>query len=327
MVRAAIAALIFIVHALTAVANDSEFHGSGSSLLPMRNTTIRMQREDLQVVFRNDSAYIEVRYAFMNTGKTSTITVGFVTPPPSQEYADDVPPSATPPIARFSVHVNGRDVPYTTKRLRAIKDRPREHVYPMDWVFLFKVAFKPGITHVRHRYAFAAGGSVDARYIIPYRLMTGTHWQGGVIDTFRLTVDVGDSRLVSVPSTFTADTAHPLPWRIIGKGSRADSVGYNFFYEDEAPQPMVAYAIERGRLVLEQTAFHPTQDLQVQIHNGMSLVERLRAPDHAWIETLTCVELDHVVQWLNELGYDDLDEAERHLHTEAMHLLTTQRCR
>lgn len=320
--------LMLLVVVGTATANDSEFYGSGSSLLPMRNTSIRMQREDLQIVFRNDSAYIDVEYVFVNNGPTSTITVGFVSPPPSMEYADDVPPSRTPPIARFSVSIDGRAVQYRTKRVRAVKERPREHVYPWDWVFLFKATFKPGRTNVRHRYAFKAGGSVDARYIIPYRLMTGTHWQGGVIDTFRLTVDVGDGRLVGVPSTFTADTANTLPWRMVGKGQRADSVGYNMFYEDETPQPYICYAVERGRLVLEQTNFRPTQDLSVQIHTGMSLVERLRGnPDHAWIESLTCVELDHVVQWLNELGVDELDEVERHLHTEAMHLLTTQRCR
>jgi len=306
-------ALIGVVVCIPVRANDSEFFGAGSTLLPVKNTSIRMQREDLRITYRNDTAYIDVEYVFVNEKSPTTITVGFVSPPPSADWEDYDSPSLrrVPPIAHFEAIVNDVKVPTDVRRVSDISKKPKAHTYPFDYIFLFKARFDRGQTRISHRYRFRAGGSVNAFRIIPYRLMTGTHWRTGIIDTFHLTVDCGPNTLVGVPTTFTADSAHPIPWVATGVASKADSVGYHLRWEDEPVQPFQVYAVERGTLELTQLHFSPMQDLSVCIHQPYSLIERLRNDDRSWIATLSCVELRHIDEWFTEYGaeIDDVDRS------------------
>lgn len=325
--------LILFLATIRVAANDSEMYGSGSSLMPLKNARIRMVREDLTIRYRGDSAEIDVSYVFRNAGKTTTIQVGFVSPPPSQEY-DEGDLTYPPPISWVWTTVNDRPVTMRTERIgksRASEDR---HVYPFDWVFLSKITFRKGLTRVKHRYKFRHGASVFAPVHIPYRLTTGTHWQGGVIDTFRLTVDGGKGRLIGVPSTFTGDTVTSLPWKPTGRAVRADSVGYHRFYDDEQRQPEMVWSIENGKLVLEQLNFAPKQDLMVTVHNGLSIYERaIVSPQSSWITGLSCTELKELRAWIESTltfapGSDDRDyDVDRQLLQTVKHAQTIRHCR
>jgi hypothetical protein len=263
---------------------------------------------------------------FRNTGKTTTIQVGFVSPPPSQEY-DEEDPTYPPPISWVWTTVNDRPVTVRTERMgksRASEDR---HVYPFDWVFLSKITFRKGLTRVKHRYKFQCGASVLAPVHIPYRLTTGTNWQGGVIDTFRLVVDVGERRLVGVPPTFTGEIAETLPWKATGRATRVDSVGYRFEFPGEPPIYDIVFAVETGQLVLEQLGFRPTDNLVVVVHDGRSIIERIVASsDRAWVRQLSCIELEHVLTWYHDLLPEHIDEVDREIEA-FVRSIYAERCR
>lgn len=317
-----LSAVIGVVVCIPVRANDSEFFGAGSTLLPVKNTSIRMQREDLRITYRNDTAYIDVEYVFVNEKSPTTITVGFVSPPPSKErhLEEWQIHQFAPPIAHFEAIVNGVSVPYSVRHVSDVTKRPKAHTYPFDYIFLFKARFGKGQTRISHRYRFRASGHVGANRIIPYRLLTGTHWKGGVIDTFHLTVDCGPNTLVGVPTTFTADSAHTVLWKVNGIASNADSVGYHEQFEDEPVQPFQVFAIERGTLELTQYRFTPSQDLSVEIHLGYSLIEKLRWDDQSWIATLSCVELRHIDEWFTEYD-DEIDDVDRSIIEATKELL------
>ena len=51
--------LLFLLSCCSAYANDSSFEASGSTLLPLRDSTIRMVREDLKITIRGKEARVE----------------------------------------------------------------------------------------------------------------------------------------------------------------------------------------------------------------------------------------------------------------------------
>ncbi|MCX6140620.1 MAG: DUF4424 family protein [Candidatus Kapabacteria bacterium] len=323
---------VLLLTVCTAWCNDSSFEASGSTLLPLRDSSIRMVREDLRVTIRGREARIDVDYVFVNDGPAKTITVGFVTPPAYGDIAERL--QSKPQIRGFVVVFNGTRQSWEIRKVTDSERAQNLHLYSGDWVYLFEATFPNGRSHVKHSYRFNAGSSVDAPIRVPYRLTTGTHWKSGVIDTFRLTVDVGKGRLVAVPSTFTGDTSHQLPWISTGMASIADSVGYNFFYDDEPPQPNTAWAVSDGVLVLEQLSFGPTQDLMVTIHNGMSLCERAQSsPDKQWIFGLSCIELAEMKKWIESMlhyaagSHDEEYDEDRALLELVRNALKASHCR
>ncbi|MBK6759331.1 MAG: DUF4424 family protein [Ignavibacteria bacterium] len=303
--------LLFLLSCCSAYANDSSFEASGSTLLPLRDSTIRMVREDLKITIRGKEARIDVEYVFVNDGPTKTITVGFVTPPAFGDVSENL--QSKPQIKNFTVVVNGKKLVWKIRKVTPAERSQNLHLYAEDFVYLFDATFPRGRTRVKHSYRFNAGSSVDAPIHVPYRLTTGTHWQGGSIDTFRLTVDGGKGRLIGVPATFIGDTVTQLPWKPTGRAVRADSVGYDHYYDDGPRQPDVVWSVENGVLVLEQFNFAPRQDLMVTLHSGLSLYERaIMSADHAWIARLSCVELKELRSWLEMTlsfasGSDDRD--------------------
>ncbi len=325
--------VVFIVLFLatcTAWCNDSEFFGSGSSLMPMKNAHVRMVREDLTIGFSGDSAVIDVEYVFRNKGKSVTLTVGFVSPPPSAEDGigmdEGSPDPPNPPIAWITTTVNGKSIPTRPRRVKTLPGGPTEHVYEDDWVFLSKITFRSGLTRVRHSYRFAKGGSVWALAHIPYRLTTGTHWQGGVIDTFRLVINVDDRSLVSVPTSFTEDTGVKLPWRTTGQATILDSAGYVNNYDDVQIDRRIVYAIENGQIVLEQLTFCPTRDLEVTILDARSLVDRIiGSTDRSWVRQLSCIELEHIGLWYEQNGLERQAEID-HEVVALVRSISAERC-
>jgi hypothetical protein len=290
-------ALLLLLSCCSAYANDSSFEASGSTLLPLRDSSIRMAREDLKITIRGKEARIDVDYIFVNDGPKKTITVGFVTPPAFGDVSEKL--QSKPQIKNFIVRVNGRKLAWKVRKVDPSERSHNQHLYTGDFVYLFQATFPPGKTRVKHTYRFKTGSSVDAPIHVPYRLTTGTHWQGGSIDTFRLTVDGGKGRLIGVPTTFVGDTVTALPWKVSGKATRADSVGYDRYYDDGLRQPEMVWSVESGTLTLVQLNFSPKQDLMVTVHSGLSLYERaMVSADTSWIVVLSCTELKELRAWL-----------------------------
>lgn len=58
-------------------ANDGAFYASGNQLIPIRETTISIQKEVLEIVRDGDELDITVNYTFFNPGGAKSILVGF----------------------------------------------------------------------------------------------------------------------------------------------------------------------------------------------------------------------------------------------------------
>ncbi|MBP3726325.1 MAG: YARHG domain-containing protein [Bacteroidaceae bacterium] len=96
-------------------ANDQVFFVNGSSLTPIHETDIAVQKEVLTIQIGDDGfAHVVVDYQFYNTGNAKTVTVGFEAQHPSSTDVDyrfqwGKP---HPHIRDFSVVMNGKKLPY-----------------------------------------------------------------------------------------------------------------------------------------------------------------------------------------------------------------------
>lgn len=187
---ASIMALMLFVSVL-AMANDSEFHGYGGILSPVKNSTIRMVREDLDVKYLDSIRRfrVSVDYVFVNEGPATSITVGFVCPPTFADY--DQPDIEFSPIDDHVVTVNGRSLNVEHIKMDSSGVVKGLHVDAGDHVYLFTARFKKGRNIVSHRYTNLASNDLRRYQNFTYVLKTGGNWAKGKIDTFNLTIDMG----------------------------------------------------------------------------------------------------------------------------------------
>jgi hypothetical protein len=226
------------------IANDTEFHGHGGVLTPVKNSKIRMVREDLSVKFveyselnRHDHFAVSVDYVFMNDGPATSITVGFVCPPTFADYEDvegEVEPNN--PIDDHTVVMNGRTIKVEHVKMQQEGVVKGLHVEADHHVYLFTARFAKGRNVISHRYKHAESGSIWLAREFEYVLKTGANWAKGRIDTFNLTIDIGrhyyEDGFMFMPLDLT-DGAFDSDWMLDSTAVRVDTICGSDLNSDE----------------------------------------------------------------------------------------------
>jgi hypothetical protein len=283
-----ICCVFFLAISIGVFADDGVFYANGSTLLPLKETSIRMKKEILNLTRSSNLMQVDIYFEFFNPGALKELTVGFVTPPADADL--DEKEASHPHIYDFMVMVNDSLLPFKIIRMEKSGFKLNDSIASgNDFVYYFKVVFKPGLTVIRHSYNYDGGGSVETMHDYFYRLTTGTGWAGGMIEDFELNINMGNDCCFSVPVTFNDKST---PWLITGIGRLGNSLAAsNVLNYGEGGIQMVY--IKQGYLQARIKNFKPKTDL--------SITQYL-----PWIETRywTSKTSDNDFIGLNEIFYD-----------------------
>ena len=123
---------------ITVHADDGCFYSNGSTLLPLKETTISMKREILNLTRDGTFMQVDIYFEFFNPGPQKELTVGFVTPPADGDVREDE--AQHPQIEDFMVMVNDSLLPYKIIRIEKSGFKLNEKVAGgNDFVYYFKV--------------------------------------------------------------------------------------------------------------------------------------------------------------------------------------------
>jgi YARHG domain len=252
-----------------AIGNDGVFYATGNTLIPLKETTIRLKKEILNLERKGDWMQVDIYFEFFNPGPEKELTVGFVTPPADGDVSEEE--AKHPQVTDFMVMVNDALLPYKIARMEQTgfkADAKLAQGY--DFVYYFNIRFAKGITVIRHSYMYKGGGSVEAAKDFDYRLTTGTTWANTGIDDFELNIDMGDDSYFSVPSGFNTT---PAPWQVAGIGRISKTPAPVPFMAEGGALLKMVY-LRKGKLQLRAANFKPAKDLSItfwNIHNEVNL--------------------------------------------------------
>lgn len=250
-------------------ANDGVFYAMGNTLVPLKETTIRLKKEILNLTRKGDWVQVDIYFEFFNPGPDKELTVGFVTPPASGDVSEEE--AKHPFVKDFMVMAGDRILPYKVAMMSETGFKVSSKISEgYDFVYHFNIRFAKGVNVIRHSYMYKGGGSVEARNDFDYRLTTGTTWANSGIDDFELNINMGDDSYFSVPATFGAQ---PAPWQVAGVGRLASNI-FTVPYIAEGGGKIRMVYLRRGILQLRAANFKPTEDLTVSfwnLHNEVNL--------------------------------------------------------
>ncbi len=233
---------------LTAKGNDGAFYAKGGNVFPMKETTIELRKEILNIELKDDFVLVNVLFNFYNPSEPKILTVGFVTPPPD----GDVPDSSIPGIEDFTVKVSGARLAFQLKQLK----EPNEELgyFGNEFLYLFEVNFRQGITTVEHTYRIQLSTLLGVIFNFDYILQTGLTWANDQIDDFTLNIKFDQQTHFSLPSQLIES---PSKWKFKGTGRLADQSCL-----------MNSNAIRRGftkggTITFQETNFKPKSDIKL----------------------------------------------------------------
>lgn len=260
---------LFVLCFQNAKADDGVFYATGNTLIPLKETTIRLKKEILNLERKGEWMQVDIYFEFFNPGPEKELTVGFVTPPAEGDVSDEE--AKHPFIKDFMVMVDDQLLSYNIVRMKETGFKVNTKIADgYDFVYHFKIKFAKGITVIRHSYLYKGGGSVEAKQDFDYRLTTGTTWANSGIDDFEMNIDMGGDSYFSVPSAFGVA---PAPWQLAGIGRISNNLfAVPYFAEDDSKLKMVY--LRKGSLQLRAANFKPTEDLSVvfwNLHNEVNL--------------------------------------------------------
>ncbi|MFB6346498.1 MAG: hypothetical protein ABEK50_12130 [bacterium] len=173
-----------------ALANSSVFTGSGGNLIPLKESSLSIERENLRFTI-GKRARVEVEFTIRNTGNPGTVTMGFVAKKAAEggQYSD-------PKIRNFRTSVNGKTVDFSKSDLAGSKfsDIGIEFGHPL-MVYKFQADLKNGQNTISHHYTIDPG----RKYMIfnhqsyEYVLRTAHLWKGKTIKDFNITIDINST--------------------------------------------------------------------------------------------------------------------------------------
>lgn len=264
--------LIFLILYTTnfcSYANDGVFFATGNTLVPLKEATVSLKKEILNLTRKGEWMQVDIYFEFFNPGPEKEVTVGFVTPPAEGDVSEE--DAKHPFIRDFMVMVGDRLLPYKVARLEESGFRVSSKIARgYDFVYHFTVRFVKGINVIRHSYLYKGGGSVEAKHDFDYRLTTGTTWANNAIDDFELNIDMGDDSYFSIPASFEKT---PAPWQLSGIG-RISKNNFHMPYMAEGKAVLKMVYLRKGKLQMRKTAFKPSEDLSISfwhLHNEVNL--------------------------------------------------------
>ncbi|PLW92093.1 MAG: hypothetical protein C0592_12685 [Marinilabiliales bacterium] len=240
-------------------ANDGMFMSEGGQLIPVKETSIEMQKEILYLKYTPLGIEVSVYFEFYNPGEARDEIVGFVTPPASEDFMMSeeerekirtTKPEKHPYIEEFMVMVNEELLPYEVNYVAESgfnNDFFDER--GGDYIYYFNVHFEKGINIIRHHYIFKGSGGLNEKSFA-YRLTTGTMWAGGMIRDFNLVIDATNEDMTIFGPKHSGKRF--LPWVMQGVG--------NFQTLTDATQVFM----KSGVLQCHVDNFEPTSDLYIE---------------------------------------------------------------
>ncbi|MEQ1676486.1 MAG: YARHG domain-containing protein [Chitinophagaceae bacterium] len=261
--------LLLLFAAQQMKANDGVFYATGNTLIPLKETTIRLKKEILNLERKGNWMQVDIYFEFFNPGPEKELTVGFVTPPADGDVTEEE--AKHPQVKDFMVMLGDRLLPYKVAKMEETGFKVNSKLANgYDFVYHFTVKFATGITIIRHSYLYKGGGSVEAAHEFDYRLTTGTTWANSGIDDFELNINMGDDSYFSVPAGFGPASA---AWQVAGIGRIAKNTATVPYIAEGGGKLRMVY-LRRGKLQLRASNFKPAEDLSIsfwQLHNEISL--------------------------------------------------------
>lgn len=161
---------------IPALANDSTFGGAGSDLVPLEETRVQMQSEDIRIEFRRVQQrarwHVTARYVFRNlTREAVRAQVGF----PEYRCQDEGQDCQNVPFEDLRTEVDGTPVVHRQGALN------EQHAWQphLGVVWLYDVRFPAGRdVNILHTYSLASGEDVDQNQSTTYVTRTGALWAG-----------------------------------------------------------------------------------------------------------------------------------------------------
>ncbi len=157
-----------------ASANDASFRGSGADLVPLEQSEVRMESEDIVLESRARKWHVSASYVFENQGASEVkLQVGF----PEYRCAEDQEDDCGGPFEGLVTKVNGAVVPQRTGKVGKKHDWARR----LSVVWLFDVTFASGAkTRIEHTYALESGSDIGGNSSTSYVTRTGAKWAGTI---------------------------------------------------------------------------------------------------------------------------------------------------
>lgn len=218
-------ALLAILSATPASANDGSYFASGNQLIPLQETDISVKKEVLTIKrINDDKVRVTVDYTFHNPTKEKTLLMGFEAKSPEGDVDDKPHIGRHPYIENFSVNFNDKAISHKVSTLslpfeeigknkKSYKtedlnnQKSVTHVgttgqSDIFYVYHFPATFAPGNTRVIHTYDYAISGAVLTTTAIDYMLTPALRWANKQIDDFTLIIDLGEFQQYHIYPTF-----------------------------------------------------------------------------------------------------------------------------
>lgn len=255
---------------LHAGANDGVFYATGNTLVPLKETTVRLKKEILNLERKGEWMQVDIYFEFFNPGPEKELTVGFVTPPGDGDVSEEE--AKHPFVKDFMVMAGDRILPWQVAKMESTGFKVDAKIAEgYDFIYHFKIKFAKGITVIRHSYMYKGGASVEVQRDFDYRLTTGVTWANSAIEDFELNINMGDDAYFAVPAGFGGA---PVNWTLVGVGRLSEVKSYNPWGMDDRDAKFRMVYTRKGRLQLRTSQFKPTRDLSVnifQLHNEVNL--------------------------------------------------------
>ncbi|MEZ5347223.1 MAG: YARHG domain-containing protein [Pyrinomonadaceae bacterium] len=257
-----IAAVCAVFFSNFVFANDGVFYAQGGTIMPMQETQVSLRKEILKFfVVDFEFVDVDIDFEFYNPGEEKTVIVGFVTPPAGGDVDEN---GIHPRISKFTVNVNGRNIPYKVERMKdtSFKGANDVEVDGYDYVYYFPVTFKKGSNKILHTYRFQGGGSVETQRDFDYQITTGKRWANHQIDDFEMQIHL-DRGIFFIPLSFQEDGTK-AGWEIVGNGTFSDPI--KSIFEEEKPTHQLVQ-LKNGYLSLKKKNFRPDNDISIGEYN------------------------------------------------------------
>ncbi|MGB3007537.1 MAG: hypothetical protein WBC06_13560, partial [Chitinophagaceae bacterium] len=138
--------LLFVILFVQEInANDGVFYALGNTLIPLKETSIRLKKEILNLERKGSWMQVDIYFEFFNPGAEKELTVGFVTPPGMGDLTDEE--AKHPQIKDFMVLVDNKLLSYQVAKMKETGFKVDTKIANgYDFVYHFKVKFSKGIT-------------------------------------------------------------------------------------------------------------------------------------------------------------------------------------
>ena len=99
------------------LANEAEFYATGNTLVPLKENTVSLKKEILNLTRKEGWMQVDIYFEFFNPGPEKELLVGFVTPPANGDVSDEE--ARHPFIKDFMVMSGDELLPYKVAKIFA----------------------------------------------------------------------------------------------------------------------------------------------------------------------------------------------------------------